>query len=222
MRDHDDKAVAAELLQDFHDLNGGFGVEGAGGLVGQDDLGVVHDGARDGHALHLTAGELVRPLFQVFSQTHAGKRFLRAMPALGLRRTRKQQRHLHIRKHRLVRNEVIALEDETHGMVAIRVPVAVAIALGGATVDDKVAARVLVEPADDVEQRGLAAAGLAENAHELAIAKRDGYALERVNDVLACSVVFGDAFELEHGVPLFDDACPMVPISRGTARGMRR
>ena len=72
-------------FRNFHDLNGGFGVEGAGGLVGQDDLGVVHDGARDGHALHLTAGELVRPLFQVFSQTHAGKRFLRAMPALGLR-----------------------------------------------------------------------------------------------------------------------------------------
>ena len=37
----------------------GFGVEVAGGFVGEDDGGLVDEGAGDGDALALTAGELV-------------------------------------------------------------------------------------------------------------------------------------------------------------------
>ena len=86
VRDHDNEAVAAELLQDIHDLDRGLGIEGAGGLVGEDDLGVVNDGAGDGHALHLPARELVRPLAQVLAEAHAPKRLLRPAPPLRLGR----------------------------------------------------------------------------------------------------------------------------------------
>ena len=39
-------------------------VEVAGRLVGQDELGVVHQAAGDGHALLLAAGELRRPMLE--------------------------------------------------------------------------------------------------------------------------------------------------------------
>ena len=86
VRDHDNEAVATELLQDIHDLDRGLGIEGAGGLVGEDDLGVVNDGAGDGHALHLPARELVWPLAQVLAEAHAPKRLLRPAPPLRLGR----------------------------------------------------------------------------------------------------------------------------------------
>ena len=195
VRDHDHEAVAAELLQDLHDLNGGLRVEGARGLVGEDDLGVVDDRAGDGHALHLSARKLVGLFVEVVAQAHTAQGLLRAGAALGLGCAREQKRHLDVGDHALVRDEVVALEDEAHAVVAIGVPVLVAVAFGGAPVDDEVARGVLVQAADDVEQRRLAAARLPQHAHELAVAERDVDALERVDDGIAGRVVLGDAFE---------------------------
>jgi hypothetical protein len=56
---HRDPGLAVEALQDLHDLDAGPAVQVAGGLVGQDQLGLVHEGPRDGHPLLLAAGELV-------------------------------------------------------------------------------------------------------------------------------------------------------------------
>ncbi len=52
-------AGALEGVERVHDLAPRNGVEVAGGLIGQDDGGVVHKGACDGDALHLAARELV-------------------------------------------------------------------------------------------------------------------------------------------------------------------
>ena len=45
-----------QVLKDGHDLDAGTGIEGAGRLVGEDDLRVIHQCAGDGNALLLTAG----------------------------------------------------------------------------------------------------------------------------------------------------------------------
>ena len=48
-----------EVVEEGHDLVAGFGVEVSGGLVCEDDGGVVDQGAGDGDALALAARELV-------------------------------------------------------------------------------------------------------------------------------------------------------------------
>ncbi len=50
--------LAVETLEQRDDLLAGLQVEVAGGLVGQDDGGVVGEGPGDGDALLLAAGEL--------------------------------------------------------------------------------------------------------------------------------------------------------------------
>jgi hypothetical protein len=58
--DEDDGVAAGvERVKEGHDFVAGFGVEVAGGLVGEDDGGPVDEGAGNGDALALTAGELV-------------------------------------------------------------------------------------------------------------------------------------------------------------------
>jgi hypothetical protein len=66
VRDHED-GLAQPLVQVAQNLEHGFGVLGvevAGGLVGQQNGRVVDDGARDGHALLLAAGERVGLVIQ--------------------------------------------------------------------------------------------------------------------------------------------------------------
>ena len=140
-----------DLLQDVHDLDGGLGVERAGRLVGQQDLGVVDKGAGNGHALHLAAGHLVRALVELVAEADLLQRLRGAPAPFGLADAGERQRQLDVLQHGLVRDEVVALEDEADGMVAVGVPVAVAELLRGTAGDQQVAGRILVEAADDVQ-----------------------------------------------------------------------
>ena len=73
---HDDRdaLVTVEAGQQVHDLPAGLGVEIAGRLVGQQDGGLGDDGARDGDALLLAAGQLARRVIFAASQPDAGQR----------------------------------------------------------------------------------------------------------------------------------------------------
>ena len=130
MGDHDDQAGLRHLLEDLHDLHACLGVKGAGGLVGQHDVGVVHQGAGDGHALHLPARELVGLLVHLVAQAHRDERLLGTLGALSAAHTRDGERQLNVAQHGLVRDEVVALEDEADGVVAVGVPVLVVVPLG--------------------------------------------------------------------------------------------
>ncbi len=60
---HDDEGRAlllVEIGQQRHDLVAGLGVEAAGGLVGQDQRGLIGQRARHGDPLALPAAELAR------------------------------------------------------------------------------------------------------------------------------------------------------------------
>src|SRR5436190_13916401 len=60
VRDEDDRvAPRVQPMEHLHDFLAGLRVEVAGRLVGEQDGRVVHQGARDGDALALTAGQLV-------------------------------------------------------------------------------------------------------------------------------------------------------------------
>ena len=56
------------LAHELEDLGAGLRVEVAGRLVGEDDLGLAHERARDGDALLLATRELGRPVGEPVAQ----------------------------------------------------------------------------------------------------------------------------------------------------------
>ncbi len=64
MGDDDHGVVLFQLAHQLFHLHGGAGVEGAGGLVHQQDFGLDSQSPGDAQALLLAAGEAQRALFQ--------------------------------------------------------------------------------------------------------------------------------------------------------------
>src|SRR5438045_3355237 len=67
---HQDNGIALlpERLEEVHDFGAGPRVEVAGGFVGQEDGGVVDQGAGDGDALSLSAGHFIWAVMNSVSQ----------------------------------------------------------------------------------------------------------------------------------------------------------
>src|SRR5258706_1025955 len=60
MRYHDDRAaLVVEFFEEGEEFFAGAAIQCAGGFIGEEDGGVGYDGAGDGDALALAAGELV-------------------------------------------------------------------------------------------------------------------------------------------------------------------
>ena len=210
--DHDHKAVFGHLLQQLHDLNAGLAVQCTGGLVRQQDVGIVHQSAGNGHPLHLTAGHLAGMLVQLVSQTHLFQCLGGPAAALRTRNAGNGQCQLHVGEHRLVGNQIVALEHKTNGVVAVGVPVAVGVFFGGNTVDDQITAVVAVQAADDVQQGGLAGTAGAENGNKFIVPQVQADVIQCFLDQIAGLVFFFDVFELEHV-----QAFPAAPHRNGAA-----
>ena len=84
VRDDDDTAVGVprDVAQQVHDVAAGILVEGTGRLIANHQARLMHEGARDGHALLLATGEIGRSLVPAAGQTQLGEHRLGA--ALGL------------------------------------------------------------------------------------------------------------------------------------------
>ena len=190
--DHDHQAVLGHLLQQLHHLDGGLGVQRAGGLVGQEDVRIVDQGPGDGHPLHLPARHLGGHLAELVAQAHPLQGLHRPAAAFRLGHARQSQGQLHVGQHRLVGDEVVALEHEADGVVAVGVPVGVLVVLGGAAVDDEVAAGVLVQTAYNVQGGGLAAARGAQDGHKLVFPELQVHPPEGVDGAAAQGVPLGD------------------------------
>ena len=124
-----------------------------------------------------------------------------AVVPLGARHARQRERQLHVGEHRLVGDEVVALEHEADAVVAVGVPILIFILFGGDAVDDEVARVVVVEAAHDVEQRGLARTGGAEYRHELVVAERHRHVVERGLREVRRGVGLAYVEQLQHEVP---------------------
>ena len=196
--DHAHQPVTCHLLEQLHHLKAGLAVQCAGGLVCQQDIGVVHQRTGNGYPLHLPAGHLAGALVQLVAQPHLLQSLGGTAAALGLGNARDSQCQLHVAQHGLVGDQVIALEHKADGVVPVGVPVAVGIFFGGDAVDDKVAAVVAVQTADDVQQRGLAGAAGTQNGHKFVIPQVQTDVVQCVLHQLAGLVFLVDLFEFEH------------------------
>jgi hypothetical protein len=80
---HGHAALAVDLGQQVHHAAAGFGIERCDGLVGQQDPGALHQGARDRRALLLPAGECGGALPGATLDAHVGQRVERTLQLLA-------------------------------------------------------------------------------------------------------------------------------------------
>ena len=115
----DGLSLFMQILEQAHDFVGGAGVEVAGGLVGEQDDRVIDQGAGDGDALLLAAGELVGLVLHTAFQAHELQGRYRTVAAFtGGHVAVVEQRQLHVLDGRGARQQVVILEHEADFTVA--------------------------------------------------------------------------------------------------------
>ncbi|CAE7229328.1 bsn, partial [Symbiodinium necroappetens] len=188
---HDDGGAGffVELDEEGHDGVGGNFVEVSGRLVGDEDGGVGDDGAGDGDALLLAAGELAGEVVGAVRDTHPLQRTGDAIVALPARERVDEQGELDVLVGSEDGDEVVELEDVADVFGA---PVR---ELGAGepgdvlALDDERARGGRVDAGDEVEEGGLAGAGGAHEGEEVAALDAQVEAVEGADGVLALGVL---------------------------------
>ena len=152
------------------------GVEVAGRLVRQQDLGPAGQRAGDGRALHLAPGELGRQMGETVPEPDPVQQLLpfllQPAPFSPVRpeAVADQLRHEHVFKRRQLGQQVIELEDEPERAVAQLVALAFGQVVDPLAVEQHLARFGRVEQAQQVQERALArAAGPHDRDHLAAL-----------------------------------------------------
>ena len=193
MGDQDHRvALPVQLLQNAQHLAAGMAVQGAGGLVGQDDRRPPCQGPGNGGALLLAARELAGLVVQLVPQAH----LLEGRPGAGLLLFAGQpgvdQGQLHVFHQAELGQKVVLLEDEAQHLVADLGQFVLAHAAHVPAVEPVGAGSGHVQAADDVHAGGLARAGLAHDGHELALVDLHRDVVHRLDGGVAHLVVLAD------------------------------
>jgi hypothetical protein len=175
---------ADDVEEELKDGGAGFLVERAGGFVGEEDAGEVHEGAAEGGALAFAAGELLDSMMEAVREAGAVGELVEAGEGRGARDAGGDGGDEAILFEGEVGDEVVHLEDETDFVAEEVEAVAVAIELD--VVDGDAAAVGLVEAAEEMEESALAAAGGTAESDGLAF---DGFEVYAVEDLDGAVVV---------------------------------
>ena len=95
--------LGGQGAQEVEDVARGLGVEAGGGLVEEEDLGLVQQGAGEGHALALAGGEALHPVVGPVGDAEAGEQVV----GLVVRRARRQAAHARHERHVLEGGEAV-------------------------------------------------------------------------------------------------------------------
>jgi hypothetical protein len=187
--------LASEPVEQFEHLPSGLFIQVAGRFVGQDELRVVHQRAGDGDALLLAAGQAIGECLRAVEQAHGFQK----QPGLAMRvlnRCAVQLERQHdVLHHRQRGDEVKELEDESDLATAKERALVFAERGQVLAVQPDGAAVRLVNAADEVEQRALAAAAFAQDGNELALRKRDTQIAQHAACMRPFLVTFRQAFQ---------------------------
>ena len=111
---HDGGALLVQLGEQLHYLQTILGVKVTRRLIGQDQLGVHHDGTGNGDALLLTARELLRKVVCAVADGHPAQHFFNTLLTLLLGYAKVGQRQLHVLLHVQFVDEVETLEHKSY------------------------------------------------------------------------------------------------------------
>jgi hypothetical protein len=177
--DDDDGGVfSVEFVEHFEDGFAGFGVEVAGGFVGKEEDGVVHEGAGDGDALLLAAGEFDGAVVAAVVEADHVAEFAGALAADGGFDALVEEGDFEVFEDGELGDEVKVLEDETEAFAAEFGELVVGELGDVLVVEEVVAAGGAVEAAEDVHEGGLAGAGRAHDGDHVALVDIEGDAGE--------------------------------------------
>jgi hypothetical protein len=182
--DHRNVAFARALGDQFHNLDRGLGIERGGRLVGEDQIGVLHQGAGDADTLALAAGELVGALVRERAEPDRIEQLKRAVNVLGIEPAQPGSPYCdvaeaagqHVLDHRQAFHQIIFLEHHADtaadpaqlASVELRDVLAEEQDLAGGRID---------QPVDAADQRGFTGTGRTNDRGHAA-------ALDRQRDVL--------------------------------------
>lgn len=116
---HDGETIlAVEFAEELHDLMRACRIQIAGWLVGEDDVGVGHQGTGNGDALLLAARQFGRGMVATVGQPHARQCLLRHATAFLVRDAAIDQGQLQILDRRGALEEIESLENEADVIAA--------------------------------------------------------------------------------------------------------
>src|SRR5712671_7549146 len=119
--DHDDGHAEGVLdfAEEEEDLLAGGGVEIAGGLIGEEDGGLIYESAGEGAALLLAAGEFAGAMVMAGAEADAVEGLRDAMAALGAVDFGEAEREFDVFREGHAGEEIEGLEDHAYGFAAI-------------------------------------------------------------------------------------------------------
>ena len=166
---HDGGALLVQLGEQVHHLLAVLGIEVASRLVGEDELGVGDHGAGDGDALLLSARELLREVLGAVGDGHSLHHGRDPLLALRGADVQVAQRQLYVFIDVQLVDEVEALEHEAD--VALAELGALLLLQAADLLSEQLIGALggIIQEAEDVEQRGFAAARRPHDGDELAI-----------------------------------------------------
>ena len=161
--------LTVDFGEQLQDRSRGLRVEGAGGLVAQQDLGVGRQGAGDTDALLLATRQLRRVLFGVVREPDAGQQFGDALVDFAARQLAGQgQWQCHVVGDGFGSQQVEVLEN--HPDLLAEAAQLAGVERGNVlAIDDDLAAGRLFKAVDQTQHGALAGAGVADKAEHLAI-----------------------------------------------------
>ena len=194
---HDDHRHAAlgEVLHHVEHLADHLGVEGAGRLVEEHDLGVHHQRAHDGDTLLLTAGELAGIGVGAVGKAHAAEQLERlglslllvhALDACG--RGGQVVHHVHVVE------EVELLEHHAHLLTVLVDVLALSLGADVHAVEEDLARGRRLQQVQAAQKGALAAARGTDDGHDLVLFKINADVLEQSSHDLSLMSVYSFSF----------------------------
>ena len=178
-----------QLAEQAHDVAARRRIEVAGRLVGQQDARLGDERARHRDALPLAAGHLARPVIHALAEPTRSSACLRALDALLALQARVDQRQLDVVQRVRARQQIEGLKHEADFLVAHARELAIVHLRDELAVQPILAVVRRVEAADHVHQRRFAGARRPHDRHVLAALDREIDAAQRIDRLLAHSVV---------------------------------
>ena len=175
---HDGGAGTVDSVQHLHNAQRCGRVKVAGGLVGQQDLRVVHIRTGDGHALLLATGQLMRIVLLFAGKTHGVQHLGHQRLNGGTAGTDHLERERHVLPHGFVVEQLVVLEHEAQRTAVMRHLTVgdTAQVVAGHT---NLTAGGLLLAQQQAQQRGFTGSGCAHQEHEVATLYAEVDAIKR-------------------------------------------
>src|SRR5579863_24407 len=209
MRDHEQRPpLAVQLGEQAHDDGLIHFVEVAGGFVGQDQLRLIDEGARDAYPLLFAAGEFGGQMLQPVAQPD-GTQSIGCL--MLLRQAVKVLREHHVLERRQIRHQVMLLEDKSQFFGAETSPLGRGKRGQVLAVDQHAPLGRSIKASQNVEQRALSRARGPGHRYPLTLLYGERSVVERIDRSFVLLRHALDLYQRQALVPFVARVWPGVP-----------